>query len=151
MKVYRLSTSKYQKDLEGIGAKLSGGRWNNKGLACIYSSESRALAVLEYAANIELDLIPRALNITTYEIPEMEFITFNEKDLPGDWRLMPSTQSTKDFGSIYLKDPEVLGIKVPSTVVPEEYNYLINPGSNKVSKITILDAKDFVFDVRVKS
>lgn len=40
--------------------------------------------------------------------------------------------------------------KVPSIVIPEEVNYLINPESNKLSKITILDARDFIFDVRIK-
>jgi len=151
MNVYRISKSKYKNDLEGIGAKIAGGRWNNIGIACIYTSESRALAVLAYAANIELDLMPRALHMTTCEIPEKEFYTFEEKDFPGDWNMMPSPQSTKDFGSIYLKDINILGIKVPSTIIPDEFNYLINPASKILSTITILESKDYVFDTRVKS
>jgi RES domain-containing protein len=150
MKVFRLSKSKYRKDLEGIGAKKAGGRWNNVNVACVYTSDSRALAVLEYSANIELEFVPRALHITTYEIPEDEFIQFDEADFPGEWKAVPSASSTKDFGSFYMNDPDVLGIKVPSILVPEEYNYLINPNAKNISTIHVLEAKDFIFDVRVK-
>lgn len=151
MKVFRISKSKWKEDLEGTGAKLAGGRWNNIGLACIYTSESRALAILEYAANVELELMPRALHMTSYEIPEKDFLTFTETDLPGDWKTVPAPQSTKDFGSVYLKNPDILGIKIPSAIIPDEFNYLINPGSKMLSSITIEEAKDYVFDVRVKS
>jgi RES domain-containing protein len=79
--------------------------------------------------------MPRALHITTYEIPENEFITFDQKHLPGDWRAAPAPQSTKDFGSALLKDPNVIGLKIPSTIVPDEFNYLINPASTKLHLI----------------
>jgi RES domain-containing protein len=150
VKVYRVSKSKYKNDLEGIGAKLYGGRWNNIGVSCLYTSESRALAVLEFASNVELALIPRALHISCYEVPESEFVVFSEKDMPGDWKEAPSPQSTKDFGSNYFKDPNILGIRVPSTIIPDEFNYLINPESDELGSIEALDSKDFIFDVRIK-
>lgn len=151
MQVYRISKSKYKNDLEGNGAKRVGGRWNNIGIACIYTAESRALAVLEYSANVELDLIPRALHITTYEIPVNDFLTFDENDLPGTWMAIPGSQTTKDFGSTYLKNPDTLGIRVPSIIIPQEFNYIINPQSKIVSSIKIIESADYVFDVRIKA
>ena len=63
MVVYRLGGTKYATDLTGEGARLFGGRWNNEGTPCIYTSQSRALAILEYTVNINIDDIPRALSI----------------------------------------------------------------------------------------
>jgi RES domain-containing protein len=151
MLVYRLSKSKYRNDLEGIGAKLYGGRWNNIGTPCIYTSENRSLAILEYASNVELDQMPRALHFTVYDIPEKEFVTIEVKNLPGNWKDAPSPQSTKDFGSDFFKDSGVLGIRIPSAIVPEEYNFLINPAADKFSAVRVVDSKDFIFDVRIKN
>ena len=61
MKVYRLSKTKFAEDLTGEGARLNGGRWNHILTACLYTAESRALAVLEYTVNVNIDDIPRAL------------------------------------------------------------------------------------------
>lgn len=95
--------------------------------------------------------MPRELQITIYEIPEFEFLFLAEKDLPGNWKEIPSPQSTKDFGFNYFKDPELLGICVPSTIVPEEFNYLINPTSHKLNAVKVVGSKEFLFDIRIKS
>ncbi|SEB00420.1 RES family NAD+ phosphorylase [Pedobacter hartonius] len=150
MQIYRLSKQPYSGDTEGLGSRLNGGRWNNAGIPCIYASESRALAILEYAANIELNSIPRNLNITTYEIPEAEFRSFKISELPGDWQSHPGPQSTKDFGSKLFLEKEYLGVKLPSSIIAKEYNYLINPLSAKMELVKVLNASDFIFDVRIK-
>ncbi len=150
MLVYRLSKHKYSRDLEGIGAKLHAGRWNNKSTPCIYTAESRSLAILEYSSNVELDLLPGALDMTTYEIPEAEFLEIRMEELPGNWNVSPSPQSTKDFGSRLFLETNFLGIKIPSVIVPDEFNYLINPLSNKAAVIKVIAIRDFVFDVRIK-
>jgi RES domain-containing protein len=109
MLVYRLSKSKYRNDLEGAGAKLYGGRWNNIGTPCIYTSENRSLAILEYASNVELDQMPRALHFTVYDIPEKEFVTIEIKNLPGNWKDAPSPQSTKDFWFCFFQGLRCIG------------------------------------------
>lgn len=58
MLLYRIGKTKYAKDLDGIGAKVNGGRWNHEGVACIYTAESRALSLLEYSAHVSIDTIP---------------------------------------------------------------------------------------------
>jgi RES domain-containing protein len=150
MLVYRIGKTKFANDITGEGARLNGGRWNNKGTACIYTAESRALAVLEYTVNVNVDDIPRALCITTFEIPDTGIYELKDADLPGNWRDMPAPSSTKDLGTNLLNTAATLIIKVPSTVITEEFNYLINPAHMDSKDIKIIDVKDFVYDVRIK-
>ena len=150
MIVYRVGKTKYAGDLKGEGARLFGGRWNNKMIGCLYTSESRALAVLEYTVNVNIDDIPRALTITTIEIPDKPITIVNESALPGDWKLSPAPSSTKDFGSKLLVAAAAPVIRIPSAVIPAEFNYLLNPLHPDSKKFKIIDSSDFVYDVRIK-
>ena len=150
MRVYRLGRTKHAQELTGEGARLNGGRWNQIGIPCLYTSESRALAVLEYTVNVNIDHIPKALSITTIEIPEDNIYAVPFKDLPGNWRASPAPASTKDFGSILLKGGKFAVIKIQSAVIPEEYNFLLNPVLFNKAAFEIIDVRDFVYDVRIK-
>lgn len=149
MLVYRVSKTQYAYDLNGTGAKLFGGRWNHIDTPCIYTAESRALAVLEYSVNINIDVIPRALSICIFEIDENLIKEIRPKKLPGDWQEIPAPYSTKDFGTKLLQKGTPI-IKIPSIVIKDEFNYILNP--NSLGKnIKLLEVKDFVYDLRVKS
>ena len=150
MIVYRVGKTRYAGDLTGEGARLNGGRWNHKLTPCIYTSESKALAVLEYTVNVNIDDIPRALSFTHFEIPDTEILVLSEADLPGNWKQVPAPSSTKDFGTRLLKAAKKLVIKIPSAVIPGEYNYLINPAHPHIKHCKIKAVKDFVYDVRIK-
>ncbi len=151
MIVYRVGKTKYASDLTGEGARLNGGRWNNKLVGCLYTSESRALALLEYTVNININDIPRALSITLIEIPDQSIKILKEADLPGDWKQSPAPSSTKNFGSNLLLAAAEPVIKIPSTVIPNEYNYLLNPLHPESKKFKIVSVSDFVYDVRIKT
>src|SRR3954453_19600931 len=127
MIVYRISGRKYAEDLTGEGARLHGGRWNHKLTPCLYTAATRALAILEYSVNVNIDDIPRALSIASIEIPDTAILLLKQAQLPGDWRQAPSPSSTKDLGTALFKQNQYLAIHIPSVVIPEEYNYLINP------------------------
>jgi RES domain-containing protein len=150
MNVFRLSKTKFAGDLTGEGARLNGGRWNHKLTACLYTAESRALAVLEYTVNVNIDDIPRALSLITLEIPDTSIDIFSEAQLPGDWKAAPAPASTRDFGTNWLKAAGNLVMKVPSTIVPEEWNVIINPLHPGIKECKIVHVKDFVYDVRIK-
>lgn len=150
MKVYRVGALKFSGDLSGEGAKLFGGRWNHKTIPCIYTSESRSLALLEYTVNINIDNVPRALTITTLEIPESRIKLITEEKLPGNWKETPAPTSTKDFGSALLKSLAFPVYKIPSTIMPEEYNFLLNPLHPQNNLFKIIEIKDFVYDIRIK-
>ena len=87
MRVYRIGWTKYSWNLSGEGARLHGGRWNHKGTPLLYTSESRALALLELTGNVNMDDIPRALSITVIEIPDSLIKTVTMAALPGDWQM----------------------------------------------------------------
>ena len=148
MLVYRLSKTQYAKDLNGTGAKLFGGRWNQIDTPCIYTAESRSLAILEYSVNVNVDFIPRALSICIFEIDESHIKEIKIKDLPGDWKETPATFSTKEFGTKLLEKGTPI-LKIPSIVIPEEFNYILNPlVDSKAFKL--VEVKDFVYDLRIK-
>lgn len=150
MIVYRVGTTKRAADITGEGSRLKGGRWNHKLTPCIYTSESRALALLEYSVNINIDEIPRALSFTIIEIPGNGIHELKEEELPGNWKEAPAPSSTKDLGTALLKAAKKPVLKIPSAVIPEEFNYVLNPMHRESKKFKILAIKDFPYDVRIK-
>lgn len=150
MLVYRIGRTKFAHDLTGEGARLHGGRWNHKLIPCIYTSESRALAILEYTANVNIEDIPRALSISIFEIPDHKVFEVPTNKLPGNWDLSPAPSSTKDFGSSLLNIDNQLIVKIPSAIVPDEFNYLLNPKHPNSADFKILEVNDFIYDVRLK-
>jgi RES domain-containing protein len=151
MIVYRIGRTKYASDLTGEGARLNGGRWNHKLTPCLYTSASRSLAVLEYTVNVNIEDIPRALSMTTLHIPEDNILKLSLTELPGDWRASPAPASTKDFGTELLKKGEYAIIQIPSAIIPDEFNYLLNPIHKAGVNFSIEDISDFIYDVRIKN
>ena len=150
MIVYRIGNAVYAEDLTGNGAKLNGGRWNHIGVPCVYTAESRSLAVLEYSVNVQLAAIRRRLTITTIDTGRASILELSTADLPGNWRDSPAPSSTKDLGSELLKIAGRAIIKIPSIIVPDEFNYILNPVHPTAKAFKILEVKDFVYDVRIK-
>jgi len=149
MIVYRLSKSKYSHDLSGKGAERSGGRWNSKGAAMVYTSESRALCTTEIAVHTPLGNIPADYQIISIEIPD-ELIGVVEPDnLPLSWNSIPHSRVTQDIGDTFISDNVHLVLKVPSAVVKGDHNYLINPNHKDVNKVKILEVEGFNFDKRL--
>jgi RES domain-containing protein len=129
MLLYRISKSIYADDLAGTGAGLYGGRWNPKGLNMVYTAGSVALASLEYMAhNFHLMNVQ---DITLTIIRTAEDSPIREPDsseIPRNWNLkFKSSQYTQRIGARFLKQSEDYILKVPSVIVPMEYNYLLNP------------------------
>ncbi len=149
MRVYRVVNTKYADDLSGEGARLHGGRWNQVGIPCVYTSQSRSLAVLEFSVNVSIERILRYLSMVEIEIPN-DICEVNIIDLSGDWKEAPSPSSAKDFGTHLLNGKLHAVIKFPSSVIPEEFNYLINPRHPLSSACKIIEIKDFVFGIRIK-
>ena len=150
MIVYRIGRTKHANDLTGEGARLYGARWNHVGTPCVYTSENRALALLEYTVNIGIDDIPRALSIMTISIPDHQIHTIPVPELPGNWKTVPPPPETKDFGTALLKSAVHPILKMPSSVITEEFNFLLNPLHPDSSQFEILLVQDFIYDVRIK-
>jgi RES domain-containing protein len=148
MLVYRLSKSKYADDLSGLGAAIAGGRWNKKGRAVLYCSESPALDLLEIVVNLPPMFQPD-LQLLTLEIPDEKVKSIEKDILPKNWFHYPAPRILAEIAEENYKNPEILAIKVPSAVVHKQYNILINPQSNHFSEIKKISTEPFVFDPRL--
>lgn len=150
MIVYRLCRTSRARDLSGEGPRLFGGRWNHIDTPCIYTAENRSLAILEYSVHIMEDDIPRALSMMSIEIPDNNMLEVPVHRLPGNWHHTPVPPSTQDFGTKMLEKLLNPVIKIPSAIIPEEYNYILNPKHPDASLFKIVEIRDFVYDIRIK-
>src|SRR5687767_9137304 len=149
MLLYRIGHTMYANDLTGEGSKLFGGRWNDIGIPCIYSSVSRALCLLEYTCHAKKHLIPRDLSFVTYEVPDHSMHVFTISDLPGNWKHSPPPHESIEFGTAFLTENKYLLYCIPSVVIEEEMNYIINPSHPEMANVQIKDVKDYPYDLRI--
>jgi RES domain-containing protein len=92
--------------------------------------------------------IPRDYVILTIEAPD-DFIVINIKLLPENWNEYPEPNILKQIGNSFLQKNEYLILKVPSAIVPEEFNFLLNPTHSKTGKVKVIDKVPFKFDERL--
>ncbi len=150
MLVYHLGNTKYANSLNGEGAKLHGGRWNVIGTPCIYTAESRSLSVLEYAANVRLHEMPQNLSITIFELPSKSWKEISQASLPKNWQVIPAPEETKIFGTVLLNQ-KGLAIKIPSSIIPAEFNFILNPLADNFNLLKIVSIEPFTMDRRIKN
>ena len=126
MIVYRISGCGYINDLSGKGAALYGGRWNSKDIHVVYTAQSRALALLE--AVVHIGKVPQmGYCMASIDIPDDSIEVFPLKTLPADWQANPSPDYLKVIGDHFIKQNKHLALKIPSALMMEEHNYLLNP------------------------
>jgi RES domain-containing protein len=131
MRVFRIEREKHLKSvLSGIGASLSNGfRWNSLATRLVYTAESRALARLEISLLLDIqEDLPSDRYYVEIEIPdEVEIVELDRKDLPLNWDAKPLILETQLVGNKFVILQPAAALRVPSAIVPQEYNYLINP------------------------
>lgn len=149
MKVFRLSRAVYASDLTGRGAEIVGGRWNSKGFPMIYTGQNISLCMAEIAVHSPLGIVPVNYELITLEVPEGEVSELPKDSLEESWRETLRMSETQRMGDTFLKKGEKLILKVPSAVVPGEYNFLINPRHPKMKEVKILKIVPFRFDTRL--
>lgn len=148
MLLYRLTKCVYANDLSGNGARLYGGRWNSEGKAMIYLASSRALAVLEALVHLPPTYIPNEYCMVAIETPD-DFAGIDEKLLPHNWQDSTDLDVLKQIGNTFLSERKKLLLKVPSAIVNEEYNFLLNPLHASEQKIKLKSVLPFSFDSRL--
>lgn len=149
MIVYRLARQAFINDISGYGAEKTGGRWNSKGLAVLYTAASRALAMVEVAVHVPLGIIPINYFIATIDVPENDITELKADDLPHNWNSNPFIKATQLIGDNFIRANQHLVLQVPAASVPGDFNYLINPRHPDFNKIKLKSIDPFVFDVRL--
>ena len=135
----------------GEGASIVGGRWNSKGKRMVYTAEHLSLAILEIFVHLNVPTVRRDFFVAIKaEIPDdLEIEYMNIDQLPSDWYLSSSKSSLQALGNEWIDSARNPILAVPSAIVPQEFNYLINPLHPQCDQLIIGLPQPFNFDVRM--
>lgn len=139
-------------DLSGEGAKKSGGRWNKKGTPVLYTSESIALACLETLVHINSQGLPLHRYLVRIDIPAKVWDVakkLNMKTAGSDWDALPAGSVSIEKGQRWLQSNASALMFVPSVVIPQASNVLINPLHPDVKLIKAKKLERFSYDPRL--
>ncbi|HOZ85535.1 MAG TPA: RES family NAD+ phosphorylase [Niabella sp.] len=149
MIIYRLARSEYSNDLTGHGAFLYGGRWNSKGQYAVYFAAHISLAVLEIVVNYERSIAPLrpSYHLVEIEIDDNDLIEIDGSLLKKNWN--SDLDYSQYIGDQFLQSKSNLALKIPSVVIPEECNFLINPTHPRFKTLKIKNAIAYDLDHRL--
>ncbi len=147
--VWRIDRARFRGDiLSGEGARRYGGRWNPVGVPAIYTSQSRALAALEVLVHLSAIDTPKIV----HDISEIEFPS-RLTEWPAIERLnldLLDERQTQEFGRQWVEGNRSLVLAVPSLLIREEFNFIINPRHRYFHRVAVSRQRPFVFDPRLK-
>jgi RES domain-containing protein len=147
---WRIVQARYQDDaFSGEGARLRGGRWNSKGTIMVYTAGSIALASIEMVVNLPGPKLLEEYVRIPVNIPPDLILDLPLGELPNDWNSRPAAPSIKAIGDRWIKQGKSAVLKVPSVVIPEEYNYLLSPNHPDFAKISVGSPINYRFDPRL--
>ncbi len=141
-------------DSTGIGAKLSGGRWNHKGVAVVYTAPSIALAALETIVHLNAAALPLNRYLIKIEVPDDVWphrLIIDKDTAPGGWDAEPVGLTSLEFGDAWVKTNTSALLSVPSVVIPMEQNVLINPLHPEAARLVYTNTGKFVYDQRIRT
>jgi RES domain-containing protein len=151
MLIWRLTTERLSAiAFTGEGAAADGRRWNPELVAVVYTASSLALAALEYFVNVASPRLGPPLVAIPCEVPDaLRIEVVPDERLPVDWRSVPYTKSTQEVGLQWVREGGSALLSVPSAVVPQERNYVLNPAHHDFKRIRIGKPQPFSFDPRM--
>jgi RES domain-containing protein len=137
VEIHRLTRRKFagRNPFDGQGSFLFGGRWSSIGTRVCYAATHRSLAILEYRVHIDLALLPDDLVIATLEIPE-DIAISPTPTLPENWKEYPAPASLRKIGDRFIAEAQSALMFVPSVLVPQENNVMLNPLHPDTRKMT---------------
>jgi RES domain-containing protein len=147
--VWRIARRPYALDRLGTGARQDGGRWNSPGTAAIYAGRSVATAALETFVHLA-DVVPPDLVLVRIRLPhncstEEPALTA----LPADWDAVPIAPASMHFGTRWIQEGRSLVLYVPSALVREEINAVLNPNHREFRDVRMEIERDFDYDARM--
>lgn len=150
--VWRIVKAKFaQSAFNGEGAKLVGGRWNKAGIPMVYTAESVSLAIIEMRVHLTTDEMLKPYRLIRATLPESLIESVDRKDLPADWSDDEAPRSVKQIGSRWIRHGIRCVLRVPSAIVPYDFNYLLNPNHPDFVQIIIGKPEPFTFNLRLGS
>ena len=139
-------------DLSGNGAKATGGRWNRRDHAVVYTSTTRALACLETIVHLNASGLPLNRYLVEVTIPNQVWAAAqreSQASLPVGWDAEPASLTSIDFGTSWVVSRSSALLVLPSVIVPEELNVLINPAHPDAGGLTCRKLRKWLYDPRL--
>jgi RES domain-containing protein len=150
LKLWRIVARKWALDKLCDGARLHGGRWNPIGYPAMYAGTTIEICALEKFVHLGESPHP-PLVLVSIAIPDEPSLQFfpKMKEFPADWAELPSPASAQEFGRKWLEAADQLVMFLPSAIIPETMNALINPRHTAYQNIKLEVVRDFTFDARM--
>lgn len=147
---WRIVKTKYSASpFDGEGARLYGGRWTSAGNSAVYTADSAALAILEVLVHLGSPSTLAHYSLVSAEFSVASVTTIAVSDLPGNWRESPAPPALQQLGDQWLADAQFAVLQVPSAVVEQHSNYLINPRHPDFRAFTLGRPIPYAFDSRL--
>lgn len=149
MRLWRLTREPFQ-DLDGEGARRFGGRWNGAGVAVVYTSSTLALAVLELLVHVDPEEMPTDLVALRIDGPDsVSEERIPPEALPPDWNRILDHPACRKAGEDWAQEGQPALLRVPSAVVPEEEDVLLNPAHPEAAGFVVTARRPFALDPRL--
>ena len=149
MLVWRISQKKYSA-FDGEGGRRASGRWHRQGIPVIHASNTLALAALEYFVRLNPGDSDIPLVAVSANIPDSIGVQrVRVEDLPKNWNAYPAPGILQEIGMNWAARAETAVLAVPSAIIPQETNYLINPRHRNFKRVRLNPPEDFNFDPRM--
>jgi RES domain-containing protein len=147
MIVFRISNELYKNDISGEGAALNGSRWNSKRTRILYTGEYISLVILESLVHLRSLDVPERQYLLQIELPDSELAEIKESKLKDQWQQHPNY--TQWMGDQFVLANQSLILKVPSAIVPQEHNLLVNPLHAEFKKVKVIKTELLELDKRL--
>ena len=150
MRAWRIAIEKAALDRNCEGARASGGHWHSEGQPALYAAMTVELAVLEKFVHTE-EVDEERLVLVAIDLPDDPDLVLDvrREDLPDGWDKLDDGGSATAFGTAFLKKREHLYMRVPSVIVGEGVNLVINPAHHAYGEVKLSVARSFSFDPRM--
>jgi len=147
MLIYRICRTEFASDLKASGFA---GRWNHDGQWILYSSATRSLAALELLARRSGQFLKYPYSIMELDVPSNSCSTILPESLPYQWRHVSSYGRLREIGAKWYLRADSLVLSVPSVLIPQEQNYLINTQHPDFgNRVRLVAVDDFNWDDRL--
>ena len=147
--LWRIARRSYALDRLGIGARDAGGRWNSRGTAVIYTGRTITTAALEKFVHIS-GVVPPDLVLVRVDLPD----TYSSEtpapdDLPKKWNAIRPVPASMEVGTRWARENRSLVLYVPSAIIPEDVNGILNPNHPEFDRVNFTIRREFHYDPRM--
>jgi RES domain-containing protein len=150
LSAWRITKQKHARSaFHGDVARIYGGRWNSPGTAMVYTAQSQSLAALEMLVHLDSPELLNRYVLFQVSIDPVLVEDLDPTTLPRNWKADPAPARVRAIGDDWVAGGASAVLRVPSTLVPGESNFLLNPRHKDFAGLRIGKALPFQFDPRL--